>query len=269
MTETYLKPFAQKHSIREAVISVFLANPIIKPERFEELISGELGVYFHLFENINGVQIQIKPAINGIFPQPRTQPNTGFKFLGFTKGKIGTVLQGINEMDRTFISYHSLAYTRWAEFLESYMSVLNILCNNQEDLFIRGISVHYIDEFTWISDDELDLNKIFNDEAKYMSKAFLESSNTSNFIYTTEKKDGNCLLFDRLDIKVDNKVTKNIAISHNILKQFDDFKSLSSLLGIDKEFFLDSLQNLHNYNKEILNDILNENVKKLINLPIQ
>lgn len=269
MTETYLKPFSQKHSIREAVISIFLANPIIKPERFEDLIAGELGTYFHLFENVNGLQIQIKPVANGFSPQSRTQSNTGFKFLGFTKGKIGTVLQGINEMDRTFISYHNLVYTRWAEFLENYMKVLNILSKNQEDLFIKGISVHYIDEFTWVSGDDLDLNKIFNDSAKYMSKAFLDSSNTSNFIYTTEKKDGDCLLFDRLDIKVDNKITKNIAISHSILKQFDDFKSLSSLLYVDNEFFLNSLQSLHNYNKEILNDILNENVKTLINLPAQ
>ncbi|TKC13151.1 TIGR04255 family protein [Pedobacter polaris] len=269
MIETYLKPFSHNHSIREAVVTIFLGSPIIKPERFQELITKGLGEYFHLFENVNAVQIQIKPGVNGLTPQQTTQQNAGFRFVGFNQGKIGTVFQGINELERTFMSYHSFGYKRWAEFLDNYLSVLSILSQNHEALFIRAVSIHYIDEFTWVSQEPLDLNKIFNDEAKYMSKAFLDSSNTSNFIYTTEKKDGSSLLFDRLDIKVDNKITKNITISHNILKQFDDFKSLSSLLDNEKDFFLESLQKLHNYNKEILNDILNDRVKTLINLPNQ
>ena len=270
MSEIFLRPFSQNHSIREAVISIFLVNPIIKPERFEQLISNGFNDDFHLYEATNAVQIQFKQNANGFSPQPEQQPNIGFRFLGFANGKIGRMLQGTNDLNRTFISYHSFAYTRWNQFLDDYLKYLKIITNFQSDIFVRAVSVHYIDELNWISNSAMDLTKVFNDEAKYMSKAFLESSNTSNFMYSTEKTDSsNCLTMDRLEIKVDNKNNKNIIISHNITKQFNDFENLSTLIDSDQSFFKSSLQDLHNYNKKILSDILNENVKTLINLPTE
>jgi hypothetical protein len=36
-----ISPINKDHSIKEAVISLFLANPIIKPERFQKIIENE------------------------------------------------------------------------------------------------------------------------------------------------------------------------------------------------------------------------------------
>ncbi len=268
MSDTFLKPFSQNHSIKEAVISIFLVNPIIKPERFQQLIEGGLKDDFHLYENIGAFNIPVKYLANSVLTQPEPLQNIGFKLLGFKNGKIGKMLQGASELNRTYISYHNLLYERWNEYLNDYLRYLEIVSEFQPDIFIKAVSVHYVDEFIWISGSQMDLNKVFNDKAKYMSKAFLESSNVANFIYSTEKSEQDSgLLIERLEIKVNNKTQKNITISHNITKQFDDFKNLSSLLTTEKSFFTDSLQNLHNYNKQILNDILIEDVKTLIHLP--
>lgn len=267
MSEVLLKPFSQNHSIKEAVITLFLASPIIKPERFQELISKGLSDDFHLYEPVNAVQFQFKATNNGMFPEQQSQPNVGFKFLAFKQGKIGRTLQGVNEVNRTFISYHNFVYERWGGYLTEYLEILKTLVDFHADIFVKAVSVHYIDEFGWISESQLDLTKVFNQDAVYMSKAFLASSNTSNFIFNTEKAEKESLFFDRLEIKVDNKIKKNISISHNGTMQFDDFKALSSLIDEEKEFFVNSLQSLHEHNKQILRDILNSDIKSLINLP--
>ena len=55
-----VRPVREKHSIKEAVITTFLAAPIIKPERFQELISDKFKDVFHQFETLNQVQFQLK-----------------------------------------------------------------------------------------------------------------------------------------------------------------------------------------------------------------
>ncbi len=270
MVESFLKPFSSNHSIREAVISVFLATPIIKPERFQKLIQEGFVQDFQLYENVNSVEIELKALTEGAYEQKsQNLGNVGFKFIGFNEGKVSRIIQGVNEKSRTFISYHSFVYKRWDDFLDEYLRFMKILSSVQNDLFINAVSIHYVDQFKWISNSPINLAVVFNDKAKYMSKAFLESTGPTNFIFTTQKNDDNFVYIDRLEIKIDDKKSRDITISHNITKQLDDFKNLDSLLQGNSEYFMNILAELHKYNKLILSDILNSEVKRLINLPIE
>lgn len=58
--KTAIRPVSGNHSIKEVVITLFLSNPIMKPERYESLIKNEFRDKFHKFEKVNQVQFQFK-----------------------------------------------------------------------------------------------------------------------------------------------------------------------------------------------------------------
>jgi len=91
---TKVKPVNETHSIKEAVISLFLANQILKPERFNELIKTSLKEKFQLFEPIIQFQFEVKNplATSATTPKPEVLNNIGFKFTSFYNGAPATVL---------------------------------------------------------------------------------------------------------------------------------------------------------------------------------
>jgi hypothetical protein len=113
--EEKLKPINKEHSIKEAVIGLFLATPIVKPSRFQELIEKEFSSIFQQFEPLAQFQFQVKPQPGNLNIQPGPQNDVGFKFTSFKKGTPEKILQGFNDSgnSRNFISYHTLNYTRW------------------------------------------------------------------------------------------------------------------------------------------------------------
>lgn len=252
------------HSIKEAVIAVFLVNPIIKPERFQKLIEGDFANEFHQFETLNQVNVQFK---NEIGKQPdfikELRTNVGFKFSKFNKGKNEKVLQGLNEINRTFISYHSLDYTRWVNFLNEFIHIVKTISNYHRELFVSALSIHYIDEFEWIGKDELDLRTIFNGDGEYLPNEFFNSK-VSNYSLVTEKISDGRKYLDRLEIVVESQITHTIRVSHNVTLPLEDVIDLANL--INEDFFLDILNKGHLHNKEILHDILRPAIKELINL---
>jgi|GEM_PF-2665929 hypothetical protein len=109
-----LKPFAGSHSIKEAVIALFLASKIMKPNEYESLIADEnqLGKDFQQFEVLNPTQIKFEGPNVSILKGE----NAGFKFTGFDKGKPEKILRGINEENRFFYSFHLFNYKNWNLF---------------------------------------------------------------------------------------------------------------------------------------------------------
>ena len=261
-----LKPINQDHSIKEAVIALFLANPLIKPERFQTLIESEFKNTFQRFEPLSQFQFQLntQQAVENITPQFRA--NAGFKFSSFLKGKNEKVLQGINEPGRTFISYHSLNYLRWETFLNDFIDVIKIVSTLSQDLFVTAVSVHYIDEFIWVDNTQIDLKYLFNTETKYFPKNFFEST-VNNYILTTESKTVTGNYIDRLELNIDHNIGKTINISHNVSQILDDTHSLNDLLSGTQ--FSKILNEEHIHNKEILGSILSNEAQNLIHLKRQ
>lgn len=264
--ETSLKPVSGSHSITEAVITLFLANPIIKPDRFEVLIKNQFKDKFQKFEKVSQVQFQFRGKDGGAFEssQPQITENIGFKFQRFEEGKIVTALQGMNEGIRNFISYHTLNYTDWDIFFPDFKKVFSVLSNFHGDLFVNAFSLHYVDEFEWVAQNDIDTKKIFNQDSTVLPEEFFKCR-LNNYQFTTVKKN-KYEYFDRLEIRVDERPKKFITISHNIVVNYNDSIDLKELIHSSE--LEDELNYAHLLNKQTLVNILNKDVCDLIKLSI-
>lgn len=262
-----VRPVNEGHSIKEAVISTFLAAPIIKPERFHELINNQFRDTFHQFETINQFQFQIRNQ-NGLIENSGTQVlnNRGFKFSAFNNGKLQKVLQAVNEETRSHISYHSLDYKRWNGFFNDYVNYIKTILNFHPNIFINAISLHYIDEFDWIDPKLSDLEDMFDRGCSYISPQFFNSLRTTNILTMerTKQNDPKGKYLDRIEIKVEPNIRPSILISHNVTEPLPEPIELSSF--IDTEQFNETMMAAHLHNKNILNCLLKKNIKDLINL---
>jgi len=264
--EMTISPINKDHSIKEAVISLFLASPIIKPERFQQLIENDFKDKFQEFENVNQLEFQFQNIV-GSPPTLNQQvlPNAGFRFLAFEKGINVKVLQGINEKARSFVSYHSLNYTRWKQFYEDYSNVISTISKFHPEFFVTAFSLHYIDQFLWLSEKEIDLDNIFNKDVNYIPNEFFNSS-VNNYSIITEKDLDGYSHIDRLEINIERKVRPMITVSHNVTRPLNDVIQLKDLLVEDK--FSKILNACHLHNKEVLFEILTPEVKDIINLKL-
>lgn len=147
--EDKVYPVRGKHSIKEVVISLFLAEPIREPDRFEDLINTAYKDLFQKFEPVSQLQVQFQKGGKGHETRFSHNDNAGFKFISGQEGTTERMLQGINEPKRTFISYHSLNYDRWDSFLNEYKETITVLSQVYPDLPITAFSFHYIDELIW------------------------------------------------------------------------------------------------------------------------
>jgi uncharacterized protein (TIGR04255 family) len=243
---------------------LFLANPIIKPERFQKIIENEFKDKFQKFETINQLEFQLENPV-GKSPTLNQQflNNVGFKFLAFDRGENVRALQGINEKGRNFISFHEFDYKRWHSYYEEYINIIKIISNFHPEFFVTAVSVHYIDQFLWNSTENIDLNLLFNESASYIPKGFFDFTLNSYSIVFEKNIDGN-IFIDRLEVKVGHQIRPMITISHNVTQPLSDITDLSELLK--SEMFSIVLNACHSHNKEILENILTDDVKTLIKL---
>lgn len=259
-----IKPINGSHSIKEAVISIFLVNPILKPERFQTLIETELSEDFQRFEDVGRFQVELNHEKGITNPAVQVFNNIGFKLSQFEKGRPQRILQGINEEQRTFISYHSLGYSRWKPFFEEFKKSIKALSKVQSDLFVSAYSLHYIDEFLWIDEtNSIDLKLIFKDDNTTFPKVIFDCKN-ANYSLITEKEINNIKYNDRLEITLDSNIKPFIRISHNITRTLDDIYDFKSF--VEEEKFEDVITLVHEANKRLLKDILTSDILKMINL---
>lgn len=254
----------KNNSIKEATITLFLANKLFKPERFKELINDEsLSGFFQQHQPISEITFKFGNLTENTKSETNIVNDTGFKLLKFDHGVISFVTQGVNEAGRTFFSFHDLNYSRWVNFKNNYGKILEALLRIQSDTFINGVSLHYVDEFVWSSEEEFDLSKIMKAE-EFLPQNFIKIR--GGHLSNTRQCEtiNNLKLFDRLEVLVDPSIEKLVTISHNQTVLLDNVIELKS---IETKGILDNLLNeLHENNKKLLRGVLLDNVKKLIKL---
>ncbi len=265
--ETKIKLPNSSNAIKEAVISVFLINPIIKPERFKTLIENDFKDKFEQFEPTSTVEFTIQNTSGKIENSgPQYLQNAGFKFSHFKNGSIANIIQGLNEQTRYYLSYHTLQYNRWDNFISECSSCFDSINKLQSDLFVAAISLHYINEFTWVdSSNKMDLKTIFNENATYIPKEFFKSSSTE-FLLTTERDENELKYYDRITIKIESKIDPVITISHNVTVTFtnQEVENLKDLISRDEFKRLSTIN--HESNKKLLKDILTKEILALIKM---
>ena len=257
-----LKPARQNHSIKEASISVFLQNPIVNPKDFGTLIETDFKGKFQRFEVQDHVSVSLNVGSGrNIATQTEIEEDKGFQFTSFdAKGRTEKIIRGCNELDRTYVSYHSLNYERWLPFMDSYKENMSVI-SRQQDLFTIAFGLHYLDEFYWTEKNtDIEPRMIFNNTNDYLPAHFFNSSNTI-FVMVTENED--CI--DRLEIKITSKLSIPIvSISHNVIASQDQAKKLNEL--IDSSDFSEALNLAHERNKNLLKQILQPSISELIKL---
>lgn len=258
----YLHPSNDSHSVKEAVISLFFDKPIQKPESFESLLKNGLSKYFDSFDTENQVQFQLSNKIEELSKnQPQVKKDVGFRFSNIKNGKVANVLQARNEINRQFISYHTLAYDDWDIFFQDFLDISKNIGKVQPELCVQAFSLHYIDEFNWSKDIKIDLQKIFREESNYLSKAFFKSK-LVNYNLTTINE--NPEYFDRLDISRSELKNCVLSISHNLTRKLEYSSPLTELL--EGKLLTEVLEDAHDKNKKLLLDMLTKEVCELIKL---
>jgi uncharacterized protein (TIGR04255 family) len=253
-----------ENSIREAAITIFLANKIIKPSRFNSIITDTpLKEVFQQFQPLKGVNIQIKHSAADFTSQKDIDNDRGFQLLKFEKGERRYIVQGVNEPDRTFYSFHELSYTRWNNFIEIFKKTISEINNFQKGIFINGIGLQYIDEFFWNSEEDFDLSRIMI-PANYLPQNFIKISggHLSN-MRELQTADGQ-KMYDRIEVLVSPDIQKTVTISHGQSILFEDILEYND--GIFESHIMKNLNKLHETNKEFLMTTLNQEIKDLIKL---
>ena len=257
-----LTPISEAHSIKEAVITFFLASKLFKPERYNSLLNSDFKDDFRQFEIVKRLQIKMQPGSSEI----REVEDAGFKFVGFdTSGRKSKVIQGINEDNRSFFSFHSLQYSDWKDFSSSVKNHASSLTNIQKGLYVMAYSLHYIDEFNWSDKNDFDAGLIFKD-SEYIPKD-IRNASILDYNMNLDKKDNGKNYFDRLGIKFQDQMTqKLITISHNITFITEQDPILLEDAVKDNNMVISNLEYAHDKNKNLLRDILKDEVLVMIKL---
>lgn len=259
-----LKPFHENHSIKEAIITLFLSESLSEIESYTKLLKKGFEDVFSKAENIYSRKIVVS----------KTEFNTedkqivGFQFNKYTEeGEISLTLRGVSNSDnQSFLTISNLNYNSWSLFKKESIGIFKKLSEFVPYLKIEAFNLHFIDQFLWLSDEEqVPIKLIFSEKSDLLSKDFFESNN-SFFVLNTEKKNNDLdfIHFDRIDIRVDNKVKIPISLSHNVAIPFDKAYELEYLLNSKK--FSRRLDWAFEQNKILLGSLLTNPVLEKINL---
>jgi len=266
MSETsFLRLASEKHAIKEAVISLFFASPIVKPRRFETLLN-DLKDDFNHFEVAQKIRIQMRGVVGETEVHTEAQPNEeiGFRLLQKEDGQTVRVLQGENESNRVALSFHNLRYNRWDDFLETFLRIAKAVAPLLQNMVVIGFSLNYVDEVEWIASGPLQLSRIFQRNPVYLPENFFLNPNTE-LVLTVEDNSSTFKHYDRLQISSVVNQRSIVTIGHNIIHALTNTQDLSTLLE-QEESIKAYLQTAHEHNKSVLASILQEEVQIKIGL---
>lgn len=236
-----------KHPIEEVIFSVFVHQPIARLDKF-----------FALQDKLHFNQVQQQE--NFIDSQ---KVFTGLEFgLINEKGQIQKLLQIKNKKSSSLISFHELAYTRWAEFkpfiLEKVLFYLNEI---HRGLYIDAISLTYIDTFRWENPIEaIPLKEIFNEDA--LPKSLYNSNDIFTLSLNKISQKNNREYNDQLDIDVrkirETEPYTKLSVIHtvNLLAYTEDLGDILASSWIEQ-----SLEFAHQINKEKMKELFKENIR--------
>lgn len=258
----HLIPIAGKHSISRVTAIVFLPQVFVKPEDvFEKLkINSRLNNYQR--KNLTKLRtININEISSGLINKEKVN---GFVFEEYDdSGRLKNILRFENKNDKqSNIIFESRIYPNWKLFKERLINDLKEF-NKEFPFYIEAISLGYIDEFLWASNDEkIKVNEIFNIASELLNNKFLDSENGTLILHSQNKK-LNVDDEEKTEISFNNRL-KRITLNHQFAIKLDSIYKFETL---DKNLKLSNYyEQAHNSNKIVLKEILTKQVQDLINL---
>jgi uncharacterized protein (TIGR04255 family) len=272
-----LKPFNSKHAISEVIFSVYLASPIINSVRYESLVKdgGALSGNFQNFKVLTGIQLNMvippkdleKSMESGIIKTG----NDGFNIEKFKDGKLSWVISYQPSEPPTagqdLLKIHCIDYDGWSSFFNEIVALLKKI-SEHEDLFIRGYSLYYLDQFFWTQIELPEMKYIFKKGNLYLSDLFLNTKGVWDLASNTNRSVDGKLVTENVNIGIRKNFNKDgnylIYLFHNAATMIDEYKSLKELLmGQELKKLADQM---HTLNKDFLGQTLTDEVQILIGL---
>lgn len=264
-----IKPISGAHSIKECVLTVFLASELQKPERFQSLIETTLKDKYQRFELIDAIGIHVKHRQNIISStESSLSPNIGFRLFNYNNGELAYLIQGLNETEsRSYISFHSFQYPGWQLYFNEFSQLVEQLSSKAE-LNIEAFSLHYVDEFLWNEDEKVNMSEIFNLNSDLLPSSFFENFMVK-YVHSSVKEFQQTKYMDRLEVDFTPHEqfgfkNSSIKISHNSTQVLDNIENIADIIKSDS--FKNIINKLHEHNKLVLSNVLKLEVQKQIGL---
>jgi len=266
-----LFPCREKHAVKEASLTVFLKQPLNDFESFKGILSDDFK--FELVKE-QGVNFQIldgKPKVD-------TTPlkDVGFKFTQFDgNGKPIRIIQGKNELNRTYIIFHELRYIRWENFKSQFVTSFSAISKVKE-LLVFGFGLQFVDEFSWNSKDSIPYDDIFKPDNGIVPKILL-GSRSVNYqiernlnIENTEFVSEWANFQERIQVKGNSTGSESgstLLLNHYISDQFDSVNNVSQL--VDSAEFIGKVEQVHDINKTLLRNLLVDEILTSIGIKLE
>jgi|JI6StandDraft_1071083.scaffolds.fasta_scaffold77533_2 uncharacterized protein (TIGR04255 family) len=252
----FLIPIKGQHSIGEAVFTLFLAQPILRPERYSSF--KELKDKFHQFNNTVNIGIELNQNQKNLTLKGSEKSINGFRFNSFLEGKLDWILIGNN--NTATINIHALNYDRWQGFKEKILEYIRLIEQYDKSLFVRGVGLTYIDRFTLTDKQLLKCETIFNQNNKYIPSLIFDNDSMWNTNVNISRNN----IIENINVLIkENNQDIDLNVIHNVAFNLDTELTLEDFCSSQIENLSDRL---HVYNKEFLKNIFKEEVQKIINL---
>lgn len=255
-----LYPILGEHSINRTLISLYLPQMVLKPEKLFEKLNIE---YFTKYQRRNLLHSKTISFVNknntvSIVDEKINENIVGFIFEEFNDdGVVENILILKNENNKSSINFETRNYTSWEIFFKRfYTDLQNVF--DQQDLYFEAISLTYEDEFIWKSESKIPVYDIFEKNFELINSKFLNSTNGTIVLFSQNEDNK---IEEKTEISFNNE-SKRIQIIHQHVTKFQDIIDSNSLSKNIK----DKLDVAHLSNKITLNSLLTKEVKQKINL---
>ncbi|NDI97992.1 TIGR04255 family protein [Flavobacterium sp. LaA7.5] len=257
----HLIPISENHSIGKVVATFYLAQEILKPDvYYNELKDKEKFKKYQKKSLTSSQKITVGNSIKDISIDHDKESGLIFEKFnddGLLKNIIS--IQNEVEQNRATISYETRNYSTWDDFFRNLTDdILTIY--ETKDFYTKAIRLNYVDEFAWESSEKIEVDSIFNVNSELMNKKFLHSENGTILMLSQNRA---LNIEERTEISFNNRI-KKILINHQYVCIFEQILSSKDMIknGLAKHEF----NQAHDSNKDMLNDLLTEDVRRLIGL---
>lgn len=251
-----LKPISGNHSISRVIAGVHLPQPILKPELIFDKIVNDNSKFISYQKKSKTYLRKINFSKIGDFEQERII--NGFLFEKYdSQGTLENIFKLVNNDTDSTIIQENKKYSNWSNFIDSFLTNLEEL-EKFSNLIYKSLSLTYVDEFIWSSEESIDLDKVFSKNSEYLSNVFFKTKNITFTINLQDFINGK-VIEEKIDITFSN-IYKNIKIIHQYAFGSEELKLM------DKTFITNQFDKAHTKNKEILKSLLKEDVIQLIHL---
>lgn len=259
-----LHPILGGHSVNRSTISLYLPQEVIKPEKlFDKIKKGEyFSAKYQRRSLIHSRIISFKNDKNAlsIVDENLNENVVGFVFEQFNvNGEIENILTLQNDNNRTLISFETRRYIRWEFFITRFLEDFTILAN-QHEFYFEALSLTYIDEFIWKSENKIPVEEIFEKNSELINSKFLKSNNGTIVLFS-QNEDNN--IEEKTEISFNNEL-KRVQIIHQHATKFKALFDATTL--IENDNLKNKLDIAHISNKETLEGLLTQAVKEKIKL---